>query len=123
MNKMYDSSTIHRLSKQFALRVTKLCSYLREQNKHDFIVETMGKQMLRCGTSVGANVRESKAAQSTADFISKLKIALKEGDECAYWLELFHDSGFLNDQEFNSIYKDNKLVNATLVRIINSTTR
>ena len=120
---MYDSSTIHRLSKQFALRVIKLCSYLREQNKHDFIVETMGKQMLRCGTSVGANVRESKAAQSTADFISKLKIALKEGDECAYWLELFHDSGFLNDQEFNSIYKDNKLVNATLVRIINSTTR
>ena len=80
----------------------------------------MGKQMLRCGTSIGANVRESKAAQSSADFISKLKIALKEGDECAYWLELLHDSGHLNDCEFDSNYKDNRLVNATLVRIINA---
>ena len=76
--------------------------------------------MLRSATSIGANVRESIAAQSTADFISKLKIALKEGDECAYWLELLYDSGFLNDQEFDSIYKDNKLVNATLVKIIKS---
>ena len=117
---MFEDSTIHRLSKQFALRSIKLCSYLKEQYKHDYVVETMGKQMLRSATSIGANVRESIAAQSTADFISKLKIALKEGDECAYWLELLHDSGFLNDQEFDSIYKDNKFVNATLVKIINS---
>lgn len=116
-----ENSTIHRLSKQFALRTIKLCSFLRQQNMHDYIVETMGKQMLRCGTSIGANVRESIAAQSTADFISKLKIALKEGDECAYWLELLHESAYLKDVEFNSIYKENKLINATLVKIINST--
>jgi four helix bundle protein len=77
--------------------------------------------MLRCGTSIGANVRESKAAQSTADFISKLKIALKEGDECIFWLELLHETDYLTDSEFNSIYNDNKQINATLVKIINST--
>ncbi len=115
-----ENSTIHRLSKQFALRAIKLCSYLREQNKRDYIVETLGKQMMRSATSIGANVCESKAAQSPADFISKLKIALKEGDECAYWLELLHESNYLKDEEFNSIYKDNKLINATLVKIINS---
>ena len=81
----------------------------------------MIKQMLRCGTSIGANVRESKAAQSTADFISKLKIALKEGDECLYWLELLHETQYLTDPEFYSVYNDNRQVNATLVKIITTT--
>ena len=76
--------------------------------------------MLRAGTSIGANVRESKAAQSTTDFVSKLKIALKEGDECAYWLELMHKTDYLEDNDFSSIYSDNKRINATLVKIINS---
>ncbi len=120
---MYENSTIHRISKQFALRVIKLCSYIKDKNKYDYISECICKQLLRSGTSIGANVRESKAAQSKADFINKLKIALKEGDESAYWIELLHESSYLNDDEFNSIYRDNKLLNATLVRIINSTNK
>jgi four helix bundle protein len=50
-----------------------------------------------------------------------MKIALKEGDECIYWLELLHDTGYLNETEFTSIYNDNRQINATLVKIINST--
>ena len=111
-------SFLYNKSLSFGVRCVNFYQFLKKKD-----VYVLSKQLLRSGTSIGANVRESRFAHSPADFISKLKIALKEGDECAYWLELFHDSGFLNDQEFNSIYKDNKLVNATLVRIINSTTR
>ena len=118
---MYEENIIQKLSKNFAVRIVKLCSHFRNAFPHDYFVETMAKQMLRCGTSIGANVRESKAAQSTADFISKLKIALKEGDECIYWLELLHDTEYLTDLEFDSIYNDNRQVNATLVKIINTT--
>ena len=118
---MFENNIIHKLSKTFAVRVVKLCSHLKKTYQFDYIVETMAKQMLRSGTSIGANVRESKSAQSTADFISKMKIALKEGDECIYWLELLHDTGYLNETEFTSIYKDNRQINATLVKIINST--
>ena len=74
--------------------------------------------MLRSGTSIGANVRESLSAQSTADFISKLNIALKEGDETKYWLELLHESGYLSDKEFQSIYNDTIEVNSLLTSII-----
>ena len=73
---------------------------------------------MRSGTSIGANIRESLSAQSTADFISKLNIALKEGDETKYWLELLHESGYLSDKEFQSIYNDTIEVNSLLTSII-----
>ena len=73
---------------------------------------------MRSGTSIGANIRESLSAQSTADFISKLNIALKEGDETKYWLELLHESGYLSDNEFQSIYNDTIEVNSLLTSII-----
>lgn len=73
---------------------------------------------MRSGTSIGANVRESLSAQSAADFISKLSIALKEGDETKYWLELLHESGYLSDKEFQSIYNDTIEVNSLLTSII-----
>ena len=75
------------LSKSFALRIVKLYQYLKEEKK-EFV---MSNQVLRSGTSIGANVRESIYAQSRPDFISKMSIALKESSETEYWLELLHE--------------------------------
>ena len=75
-------------SKRFALRIIKLYTYLKEEKQ----IYVLSKQLLRCGTSIGANVRESINAQSRMDFINKLNIALKEANETEYWLELLHES-------------------------------
>ena len=89
-------------SKAFALRIIKLYQYLNEQ-KHEHI---LSKQLLRCGTSIGANVKEGAFAQSKADFTSKMFIAQKECAETEYWLELLYESEFINKSEFESIYAD-----------------
>jgi len=102
------------LSKSFALRTVKLEKYLREE-KREF---TLSRQILRSGTSIGANIRESIYAQSKADFISKMSIALKESSETEYWLELLHESGYVDDNSFESIYNDNCKISATLINII-----
>jgi four helix bundle protein len=86
----------------FALRIIHLYKYLTEVKK-EFI---LSKQLLRSGTSVGANVREAQNAESKADFIHKLSIAQKECDESMYWLELLQQSGYLNPEEYNSIFQD-----------------
>lgn len=87
---------------QFALRIIKLYKYLTIEKK-EYI---MCIQLLRSGTSVGANIREAQNAQSKADFIHKLSISQKECDEVIYWMELLHQSEYLNDTEFNSIYSE-----------------
>ena len=69
--------------------------------KKEFV---LSKQLLRSGTSIGANVREAQRAQSKADFVSKMSISLKEADESAYWLELLHESGYLPSEEIDPIY-------------------
>ena len=66
----------------------------------------MSKQLLRCGTSIGANTRESKNAQSRLDFLNKLNIALKEADETEYWVDLLHATSYLDDLQYNSINDD-----------------
>ena len=86
----------------FALRMIKLYQYFIE-NKIEYI---LSKQLLRSGTSIGANIRESQNAQSNADFIHKLSISQKECDETMYWLELLFKSNYLTEAEFNSIYAD-----------------
>ena len=78
----------------------------------------MSKQLLRCGTSIGANVAESQHAQSRADFCSKLNIALKEAAETDYWLRLLHEAGYLNDAEFQSMFTDCKEVESLLAAIV-----
>jgi len=78
-------------SKAFALRIVKLYRFLRNQREN-----ILSKQILRSGTSIGANIAEGKFAQSKDDFISKHGIALKEASETLYWLDLLIDSGFLN---------------------------
>ncbi len=85
---------------QFALRIIKLFQFLSEQKKE----YVMSKQLLRSGTSIGANVREAQNDQSKADFIHKFSIAQKECDETLYWLELLHQSEYLEDKEFTSIH-------------------
>ena len=79
---------------------------------------SMSKQVLRSGTSIGANIRESLYAQSRADFINKMSIALKESSETEYWLELLHESGYIEDKAFESIYDENCKISATLINII-----
>ncbi len=89
-------------SKEFALRIIKLYKYLCD-NKNEYVIS---KQILRSGTSIGANARESIRAQSKADFYSKYNIALKEAEETLYWLELLYESGYINNVQFESLNKD-----------------
>ena len=100
-------------SKAFALRVIKMYKYLVD-TKNEFV---MAKQVLRSGTSIGANIREAQRGQSKPDFYAKLNIALKEAEETAYWLELLHESGFVSLDLFESIYADCQEVIRVLVSI------
>jgi TIGR02436 family protein len=86
-------------SKRFAVRIVKLYTRLRDE-KHEYV---MSKQLLRCGTSIGANLSEAEFAISENDFLAKLYIALKETAETLYWLELLHETGYMTDAEFSSI--------------------
>lgn len=86
-------ASIHELSYDFACRITRLYQYLTEDAEYkEFVIS---KKKYRSGTSVGANVRESKHAQSDADFLSKMSIAYKEADEMEYWMNLQHDNGYI----------------------------
>ncbi|SKC23452.1 four helix bundle protein [Alkalitalea saponilacus] len=80
----------------------------------------LSKQLLRSGTSIGAMVKESEHAESKADFIHKLSIALKEANETEYWIELLYKSDYIDDDIFNSIYTDVKEVLRILISIIKS---
>lgn len=104
-------------SKKFAIRIIKFCKFLREE-KHEYIIS---KQIMRSGTSIGANIRESINAQSKADFAGKLNIALKEANETEYWLELLVESEIISKSEFDSMYKDVKEIVALLVAIVKTT--
>lgn len=108
---------IQEKSLDFAVRIVRLCRFLQEE-KHEFV---MSKQIIRCGTSVGANVRESQNAQSQPDFISKLSIALKEADETQFWLEVLMRSDIINKQLYDSFNNDVSELIALLIRIIKTT--
>ena len=102
-------------SKKFALRIIKLYQYLTDTKK-EYI---LSKQVLRSGTSIGANVKEAVRGQSKADFHAKMCIALKEASETEYWLELLHESGYLEslEKDFQSLYSDNKEIIKILMAI------
>ena len=89
-------------SEAFAGRIIKLYQFLTTQKKE----QTIAKQLLRSGTSIGANIAESRNAQSTADYLSKQNIALKEADETLYWLKKLYNGGYLNNKEYESINND-----------------
>ena len=114
---MRDDNQILIDSKAFAIRIIRLYTFLKDEKQ----VYVLSKQLLRCGTSIGANVRESVNAQSRMDFINKLNIALKEANETEYWLELLHETDFLDEKQFESIYDDCRKIVATLTKIIKTT--
>lgn len=107
-------NTVAEKSKAFALRIIKLYRYLCD-GKSEYV---LSKQILRSGTSIGANVREAIRAQSKRDFYAKLTVALKEADETAYWLELLFESGCLDEPSYNSVYADCQELIKLLVAII-----
>ena len=107
---------IHELSYDFGCRITRLFQYLTEDAEYKEFVQS--KQIYRSGTSIGANVRESKHAQSEADFLSKMSIAYKEADETDFWLNLLHDNGYLNDDQFESLSNDIQRIIKILTSIV-----
>ena len=110
-------NVIESKSFSFAVRIVKLCRHLQSDNK-EFV---LSKQLLRSGTSIGANVAESQQAQSRADFISKLSIALKEAVETNYWLRLLYATDYLSSTEYSSIITDCKELEKLLTAILKTT--
>ena len=111
-----EKAGIHELSFDFGCRITRLFQYLTEDSDYkEFVIS---KQIYRSGTSVGANVRESKHAQSDADFLSKMSIAYKEADETDYWLNLLHDNGYINESQYESLKKDMDRILKLLTSIV-----
>lgn len=95
-------NAIQMKSYAFAVRMVRLYQFLAE-NKREFV---LSKQLLRCGTSIGANIEEAIGAQSKPDFLSKMSIAYKEARETSYWLRLLKDTGFLTQAEYDSTHAD-----------------
>ena len=110
-------NAIETKSFQFSVRIVKLCKYLLDEKK-EFI---LSKQLLRAGTSVGANIAEAQQAQSRKDFISKLCIALKKAGETDYWLRLLRATDYLTESEYKSVITDCKELEKLLTSIVKST--
>ena len=95
-------NVIAKKSFAFSVRTVNLYRYLSEQKK-EYVIS---KQIYKSGTSIGTNIAEAQRAQSTADFVAKMKIALKEANETQYWLQLLHETGYISDKEFESVHDD-----------------
>ena len=108
---------IYLLSKEFALRIVNLYRYLTKE----YGEYVLSKQLLRSGTSIGANVHEGKNAQSRPDFTTKMNIALKEATESEYWIDLLYEAQFINEQEYLSISNDCERLKAVLIKIVKAT--
>ena len=117
---MENNNTMKYKSKAFDVRVVKLYQYLCEEKKE----YVLSKQILRSGTSIGANIAESECAISRKDFVSKIYIALKECVETIYWLELLYDTDFLSEKEFQSMKNDceeMRKMMSSITKTVNST--
>ena len=106
--------TAEEKSFRFSIRIVNLYKYLITEKKE----YVLSKQLLKCGTSIGANITEAQQGQSRADFISKLSIALKEAYEADYWLRLLYSTEFLSEAAFSSIIKDCQEIEKMLTSII-----
>jgi four helix bundle protein len=111
------NSIVTEKSYAFAIRIVNLYKYL-SQDKKEFV---LSKQMLRSGTAVGALIKEAEHAQSRADFINKMNIALKEANETEYWLNLLKDTDYLTEYEYQSINPDCVEVLKLLISIVKTT--
>ena len=95
-------SILRNNSKEFAKNIVFLCRAMKQNGVEAALIN----QLLRCSTSVGANVHEAQYAQGTKDFISKLEIALKECNESEYWLELLYETDGMSKEEFDAFQKE-----------------
>ena len=111
------SSNVYEIASDFAIRIVNLYKHLTEQKK-EYI---MSKQLFRSGTSIGANAFEAKNAYSRDDFAFKMSIALKEAGESGFWIDILHRTEYLNDQEYESLYKEWNHLYAVLVKIVKAT--
>ncbi len=98
---MKTDNIIQLKSYAFAVRIVRLYQHLSKEN--EFV---LSKQVLRCGTSIGANIEEAIGGQSRADFLAKLAIAYKEARETAYWPRLLKDTDYLTETQFESVHND-----------------
>jgi four helix bundle protein len=112
-----ESNVVRDKSFRFALRVLKLYQHLTEK-KREYV---LSKQVLRSGTAIGALIRESQYAESKADFIHKLAIALKEANETDYWIELLYQSEYIEEKSYQSIHRDIDELISLLVAIVKKT--
>jgi len=113
---MVKSNVIVEKTKSFALRIIKLNRYLREE-KNEWI---LSKQILKSGTSIGANVKEAVRGQTKPDFYAKMNVALKEASETEYWLELLVGSGYIEETHYAGINEDCQEIIKLLVSITKS---
>ena len=102
-------------SLDFAVHIINLVKQLKEQREN-----IMSNQIGRSGTSIGANIREAKYAHGTADFISKMQIALKEASKTGYWLELLYKTNYITEEQYNFLESKCKSLRAMLVSSINT---
>jgi len=112
-----EDNAIVEKSKQFAVRMVRLNQYLVKEKKE----YVLSKQAVRSGTSIGANVHEAQRAQSRKDFLAKMSIASKEASETEYWLELLHETGYIDQTAFQSISADCTEIIKMLVSIVKAT--
>ena len=112
-----EKSPLHTKSYFLAIRIVKMRKHIIETHKEFNITN----QILRSGTAIGALVREAEFAQSPQDFINKLSIALKEGNETYYWLNILHDTDYLSEEAFNSMLSDCNELIALLIASIKTT--
>ncbi len=103
-------------AKDFAVEVIYLCKTIKESKRESVITN----QLMRSGTSIGANIHESKYAHGTADFVSKMQIALKECYESEYWLELLNRTGYIDDEQYKTITNNCGQIRRMLISSINT---
>lgn len=103
-------------AKDFAVDIVCLCKNIKETKRESVLTH----QLLRSGTSIGANIHESKYAHGTADFISKMQIALKECYESEYWLELLNRTGYIADEQYKSLQNTCGSIRRMLISSINT---
>ena len=103
-------------AKDFAVEIINMCKDIKETKRESVLTN----QLMRSGTSIGANIHESKYAHGTADFISKMQIALKECYESEYWLELLNRTGYIDDEQYKSIINNCGQIRRMLISSINT---
>ena len=116
---MMKDNTIVEKSFEFAVRIVNLCKFLRKE-QHEYI---LSKQIMRSGTSIGANVAEAQRGQSKADFIAKMSIALKEANETQYWLKLLYRTDYISQVQYQSLDRDISELLSILTAICKTATR